>query len=56
MASSHVNIVEIPVKSGQYCQNGGRISKFCEILPAIRHYRNSDNEILIVEISENHNK
>ncbi len=34
----------------QYCQNAGRISKFFGILPAIRHWRNSDGEILIVKI------
>ncbi len=33
------------------CQNAGRISKNVEILPEIRHCRNSGGEILIVEIS-----
>ncbi len=37
----------------QQCQNAGRISKNFEILSAIRHWRNSDGEILIVEIPEN---
>ncbi len=38
----------------QYCQNAGRIPKNFEILLEIRHCRNSDGEILIVEIPENH--
>jgi hypothetical protein len=33
-----------------YCQNAGRIPKNFEILLEIRHWRNSDGEILIVEI------
>ncbi len=38
----------------QYCQNAGRISKNFEILPEVRHCRNSYGEILIVEILQNH--
>jgi hypothetical protein len=34
----------------QYCQNACRISKKFEILLEIRHCRNLDGEILIVEI------